>query len=231
MTHKDFTYKELLKESYELTKKHMVFLLGLLAINIIIGGVASNIPLVNQLVSIALSVATTYVMLLIANGHTPTYKDMVHPFQKYHMAWHYFLATLAMYLIFLLGAFIPIIGYSISKVTSNFVAFGISGVVFLGLLFYYGARLGFFGYFVVTNEKMGPIEALKKSFAMTEGRFWKLAGYAAMLLLLNMVGFLALIVGLLVTLPMTWISIALLYKRWSGHMPHASDTHATAHQP
>lgn len=217
MTHNDFTYKELLKEAYELTRKHFVFLLGLLVINLIIGGIASKLPFIGQLVSIALSVATTCVILLIANGHSPKYEDMLRPFKNYQIAWRYFLATLLMYLAFIAGVFIPIIGYAITRTTANISAFVISLLVFAALAIYYGMRLSFFGFFILDNEHLSPVEALKKSLHMTKHRFWKLAAYGVIFLLLNALGALALVVGLLLTLPMTWLSIALLYKKWSGH--------------
>lgn len=229
MTHKDFTYKELLGEAYSLTRRHFVFLLGLLAINIVIGWVTAGIPLINQLVSIALSMATTWVMLLIVGEHTPKYKDLLHPFKKNKVALNYFLATMLMYLIFVLGVFIPTIGYAVSRVTSDFLVFGISGFIFLLLVLYYGARLSFFGFFILENENVGPVDALKKSFHMTRNRFWKLAGYIGILLLLNLAGLIAFVIGLAFTLPMTWIAIALLYKRWNVQA-HPTEGHHLASQ-
>ena len=71
-------------------------------------------------------------------------------------------------------------------------------------------KLGFFSYFVA-DGRLGAVDALKKSYAVTQGQFWDLTLLAAVLLVLNLVGALAFGIGLLVTVPMTMLIAAKVY--------------------
>ena len=220
MTHNDFTYKELLRESFELTKKHFLFLFGLLMINLVLGMITAEIPIVGQLIGIALSIASTCIALLIVGGHTPVYKDMLRPFKTYLTFWHYFLAAITVFFLFAVAGIIFLgIGGGISAVSSNYIAFGAAGLIFLLVAVYYGTRLSFFRFFIVEDENVGPIDALKKSMSITENRFWKILGFIGILILLNLAGLIAFVIGLAFTIPMTWLAITLLYKRLSNTHP------------
>ena len=70
----------------------------------------------------------------------------------------------------------------------------------------------FFGFFII-DKGMGPVEALKASAALTKGVRWQLFGFALVLVLLNMAGALLLFVGLLVTLPVSWLALATVYRK------------------
>jgi hypothetical protein len=219
MTHDDFTYKTLLKESFELTKKHFLFLLAVLAINVTIEILLSKTPSelspVGGILSLAVSMATTYVILVIVNGKKPLWSDLVQPFKNYLIPLHYLLAVIALGVLFFAGVLIPLAALGINK-----VVFAVAMIAYVLAAIYFGVRFSFFRYFILENEKLGPIEALKKSWNMTDGRFWKLAGYSAVLILLNMLGLLAFGLGLILTLPMSAIAVTLIYKKWThSHSP------------
>lgn len=74
-----------------------------------------------------------------------------------------------------------------------------------------GIMLMFVGY-VVIEEKLGPINALKKSIALTKGNRWKLFQLALLTLGLNILGFLALLVGLFVTVPVSFLMAVHAYR-------------------
>ena len=67
-------------------------------------------------------------------------------------------------------------------------------------------------YFVV-DKGMDPLEALKKSWAATRGAKWNLFLFGLLLGLINMLGFLALMVGLLFTLPLSMVAMAYVYRK------------------
>ncbi|OGG53371.1 hypothetical protein A2851_00125 [Candidatus Kaiserbacteria bacterium RIFCSPHIGHO2_01_FULL_53_29] len=80
---------------------------------------------------------------------------------------------------------------------------------FIVLLMYY-----FAGYFVV-DRSLGPINAMKESARITKGHRWQLLGFLGLILLLNILGLLAFIVGLLVTVPVTFLAVAHAYRTLS----------------
>ena len=59
----------------------------------------------------------------------------------------------------------------------------------------------------------GIVGSLKKSGELTEGVKWKLLGFLLTLLGLNFLGFLLLVVGLIVTVPITMIAYAHVYQK------------------
>lgn len=78
-----------------------------------------------------------------------------------------------------------------------------------------GIMLMFVGYIVI-EEKLGPINALKRSMALTKGNRWKLFQLALLALGLNILGFLALLVGLFVTVPVSFLMTVHAYRTLSG---------------
>lgn len=90
-------------------------------------------------------------------------------------------------------------------------------IVLIGLLLLivpgiiWAIKFGFFSYFVV--EGAGPIEALKKSSQITQGAKWDLFLFYILIGLVNVLGFLALIVGLFVTIPATMVATAYVFRK------------------
>jgi uncharacterized membrane protein len=77
---------------------------------------------------------------------------------------------------------------------------------------------GFYGY-VIVEKGYGPIEALKASFKLTEGVRWNLLGFGLLLVLINFLGALIVGLGLLVTLPITFVATAFVYRKLVAQTP------------
>lgn len=73
-----------------------------------------------------------------------------------------------------------------------------------------------FGGYIVIDRNMGPVEALKESARITKGHRWELFWLLLLVVGLNVLGALALLIGLLVTIPVTCIAIVHAY-RTLGH--------------
>lgn len=75
-------------------------------------------------------------------------------------------------------------------------------------------NLGFsMGIYLILERKAGIIESFKMSWAMTRGYKWKLFFISILFLLINLVGVIFLVVGLFVTIPITAIAMAEIFKR------------------
>ncbi|MEI7866748.1 MAG: hypothetical protein WCI11_02560 [Candidatus Methylumidiphilus sp.] len=90
------------------------------------------------------------------------------------------------------------------------MAVGILLLIVPGLIF--SVMFLFYGFFIV-DKHMGPVEALKASAALTKGVRWQLFGFILILSLLNVAGALLLAVGLFVTVPVSWVAIAFVYRK------------------
>lgn len=122
----------------------------------------------------------------------------------------------AMILVYLIGIFVlgTIFGGVMFYDPSN--PAGIYYLVLLMLflisvLVFVGIRLMFVTYFVV-DQKFGPIQSIKRSWLITRGVVWKLIGLTFVLSLINFVGMLALFIGLLVTVPISVVAMAVVYR-------------------
>src|ERR1039457_1612931 len=94
--------------------------------------------------------------------------------------------------------------------------------VFVGLLLCIvpGVILGlmweFFGYVIVENPTISPTEAMRRSAEITKGYRWQLLGLTILLFLINVVGAIALGIGLLFTYGISAVALAYTYKVLSG---------------
>ncbi|HEY1041822.1 MAG TPA: DUF975 family protein [Candidatus Paceibacterota bacterium] len=93
----------------------------------------------------------------------------------------------------------------------GFIALIIPGII-LGILFM------FVGYLVI-DQDLKPIDALKRSWELTKGNRWKLFFLSLALIGINILGLLALVVGLLVSVPVSFLAVTHAYRTLSGKAP------------
>ncbi len=74
----------------------------------------------------------------------------------------------------------------------------------------------FFGYVIVENPGIGPIDAMRRSAEITRGHRWQLFGLGIALLGLNILGLLLCVVPIIFTYGITAITVAYTYKRLTG---------------
>ena len=96
-------------------------------------------------------------------------------------------------------------------VAAGFVLLVVPGVI-VALMF-------MFTTFIVIDRTLGPIEAMKESRRITHGHKWTLLGFSLMLVLINLLGILALVVGLLVTIPVSSLALVSAYRQLAGRTP------------
>jgi uncharacterized membrane protein len=92
-----------------------------------------------------------------------------------------------------------------------FVAVVLGLVLLVAPGIWLAVRLSYYDYLIVDKE-MGPIESLKASFTLTRGAFWDLLWFLLVVLLLDIAGLLCLVVGSLVTIPVTMLARARVYR-------------------
>ena len=93
-------------------------------------------------------------------------------------------------------------------VAVGFVLLIVPGII-LGLMF-------MFTTFVVIERELGPIDAMSASHRLTRGHKWQLLGFVLLLLLINVLGLLALVVGLLVSIPVSTLAFVHAYRVLGG---------------
>lgn len=76
----------------------------------------------------------------------------------------------------------------------------------------WGIKFQFFSYFIV-DKRLGPIEALKRSSAITKGAKWDLFLFDLLLLFINLAGVIFLYIGSFATIPTTMVAMAFVYRK------------------
>lgn len=81
-----------------------------------------------------------------------------------------------------------------------------------------------YGYYLVIEKGMGPVDALKTCWNMTKGETWNLFLYTLVVIVMNIIGALLFFVGLIITAPISLISIGYVYKKLSTSMLPQAET-------
>jgi len=70
-----------------------------------------------------------------------------------------------------------------------------------------------FTFLLVIDRRLGPIGAIGASFRLVQGSFWPIVGFLLVAGLLNLLGAALFRIGLLITIPVTSLALAYLYRR------------------
>ncbi|MDB5225208.1 MAG: hypothetical protein JWL87_160 [Candidatus Adlerbacteria bacterium] len=183
-----------------------------------------------SVVSIVLGAGMTVIFLRLARGDHAHYRDLV---PKLGLVWKYFcsglLAGLISFLPLLVGGLLAL-GILVATGSVNFsegpwqgsvvavVAAALIGVVALVGAFYLSLRYSMSRLAVIDGA--GIIESIDKSSKLTHGVKGQLVLFILALIGLNLLGLLALVVGLLVTIPITAFAFAHVYLKLKSHHGH-----------
>jgi uncharacterized membrane protein len=86
------------------------------------------------------------------------------------------------------------------------------------------ALMFMFAPFIVIERGLGPIDSMNESSRITRGHKWPLLGLLALLVLINLLGVLALVVGLLVSIPVSTLAFVHAYRVLGGKVePRPAD--------
>ncbi|MEK7558821.1 MAG: hypothetical protein AAB521_00780 [Patescibacteria group bacterium] len=96
------------------------------------------------------------------------------------------------------------------------IAVGIGFILLIIPGIYLAIKWQFYS-FLIVDKNMGIMESFKKSSAMTEGVKWKLFLFALALAVINILGALVLVVGLIVTIPTTVMATIYIYRKLLSH--------------
>lgn len=105
----------------------------------------------------------------------------------------------------------PFVKYLLAKVfTTIIILVGFLLLIVPGVIVSLGLM---FSLYLVIDKDRGPIEAVKESWRITKGHKGRLLLFGLALAGINILGFLALIVGLLVTVPVSMLASVYVYRK------------------
>ncbi len=144
------------------------------------------VSLVSWALSAVIQVGLIRIALKFCDNQKGKYSDL---FAYYPLFFKYLLGSILYGLIVLAGTILLII----------------PGII-------WAIKYQFFSYFIV-DKGAGPIEALKRSSAITKGSKWNLFLFALLLGLINLLGMLCLLLGSFATMPTTMVASAFVYRK------------------
>jgi predicted Zn finger-like uncharacterized protein len=111
----------------------------------------------------------------------------------------------------------------------RFPAFIAGSLLYLGLCIigcllligpgiYWALTYQFYG-FIIIEDAVGPLDAMKRSASLTRGFKWRLLAFWVLILLINILGAVPLGLGLLITVPVSMVSMAYVFRRLQGRAP------------
>lgn len=205
-----FSKKEAIKFGWGVMKSHFWFFGAALVILTVIQAIpniltyigyrtgSSALAILMTAVSMTVFSWTVLVITLVINlgfikialqlhDNQPVQLSML--FSQYRFLIKYLLASIIYSLIVLVG----------------FLLLIIPGIIF-------AIRFKYYSYLIV-DQGLGPIEALRQSWRMTKGNVWNLFLLGVLLGLINLGGALLLLVGMLATTPTTMIASAYVFRK------------------
>jgi uncharacterized membrane protein len=187
-----FSIKESFGYGWNKCKEHMELVLFstllILAVGSMTGTKLFLLGFISFIFSIIIKMGYTKIFLRIYDGENPKFEDM---FKEYGIFWRY------------LGA---------SILTCLAVLGGLILLIIPGLV--WAIRFSF-SPVIVVDTKMRPVAAMKESWAITKGQFWKLLGFYITIGLFNLLGLICLGIGLLVTVPVSTLASIYVYRELS----------------
>ena len=202
MSPRFFSKSEAILFGWNTLKKNFRFFLGMLAIvvvvNVLVGLVISSfseeapkvlvmvVSVISWVLDLLISIGVIKITLKFCDQEQPTYRDL---FSAYRLLLNYIVGSIVYGIIVAIG----------------FVFLIIPGI-------YLAVKYQFYEYLIV-DKGMGPIEAIKRSGVLTEGVKQNLVLFWLALVGINILGMIALGVGLIATVPVSWLANAYVYRR------------------
>jgi hypothetical protein len=196
----------------------------------------SFLIIVFAIISIIISYGYIVSLLKMVKDKAVTIKDLWYPNVGIFSVFFAYLILSPLFFIIVLIILTPLfisIFNSISQVTSNsavtntslinlstlflsnFLIFIVSMLILTIANLLIMTRLGFITYFII-DKNLGPINGIKASWNATKGKFLSLLVFFIQIVGLNILGALALGVGLFITIPMSSIAMSYAYLKLSG---------------
>lgn len=136
--------------------------------------------------SLVVSLGVKRVTLDLIDGKSSQLADL---FSQANLFWKFLLASIVYGVVVVIG----------------FLLLIIPGV-------YLSLKYGLFGYIIVDRPELSAMDALKESARLTDGIKWDLMWFSLALLGINLLGLLALGIGLLYTVPVSIMAYTALYR-------------------
>ncbi len=174
------TYTELLQKGWDYMKNDLPLTAGLTLVYCLGLGAVGYIEYYGWVISIFISAGYVACLLQMRQGKTFEFKDFLWAFQSFERVIHVLLGSVLRSFLIGIGLVLLVVPGIYWSVTTSLTDI------------------------LIVKEKLDAITAMKRSMSMVKGRWWYMAGLLGVIMFLNIVGFLCFLVGVLVTIPLSF---------------------------
>ncbi|MCF7843663.1 hypothetical protein K9M47_02060 [Candidatus Gracilibacteria bacterium] len=227
MTKQYFNFEEVFSFSWTKAKQHAWFLACMFIIYAIIMSAVRLVPVLEQLVMVLVVLSLLSMSLIMVKGESFSFESLFNRLRSPHLVIKFLVLTV-IYVAAVSAFVIPFM--AAITVTLGTVFFNgltsISWKLIMALLatfamllpgMYVAIRFKFYPYVLLEHENMKILDIIKHSYNLTCCVFWRLLGFFILVALLNTLGVLAFGFGLVLTLPVSILAIAHLYRKLEVH--------------
>jgi uncharacterized membrane protein len=224
-----FSIEESIKYGWRKLKENMELSLLTTFLVLVVSGLGGGIGSDNHSIIILLSNLIVFVFLIIIKiGYTKIFLRMhdgekprfLEIFDQYGIFWRYIGTSILVFLpIAILGLLIYVLLIEIilsalllSFITLDILALMIALIIAASVFW---VVILSFSLLIVIDDKIGPVAAIKESYAITKGNFWKILLFFIVIGLINLLGLLLFWVGLLITVPVSTFASIYVYRELS----------------
>lgn len=194
MTKHNFSFQEVFTFGLAKTRQHAWFIfLTLIIISIIINSVRF-VPFLETFVSLMVGLSLVSISLLISRDQHFTFQDLYKPLLSQKRVLKFIVLAILYVISVLVGTLLLVV----------------PGI-------YIAIRFKFFPFVVLENENASLHDLIKMSYKVTENHFWQIFFFLLLIGLVNILGLLLLVVGLLVTIPVSLFALAHVYNKLKEH--------------
>ncbi len=194
-----FSKKEAIDFGFEVAKSNLIYFISVLVIAIVVVGFFGSLQFLagrNAMLIFLVVILRTIISLVISMGFIKISLLFVDKKKTEISDLFYIKPIVNYFLVSIIRGFIVLVG---------FIFLIIPGIIL-------SIKFGFAEYLVV-DKNMSVVDSLNNSWEITKGVKWNLFLFGILLFLINMVGFIALLVGLFITVPLTMVANAYVYRK------------------
>lgn len=206
MLSKGFSIGEMIKFGWRIAKSHVLFFVGVLLTMIVIqelpqiisrvarlpseGFINVLVYVISFILSLWMSLGFVNISLRFAKGEKAKFRDL---FTNGKLVWRFFLASILYTVMLLVGL-----------------------ILLVFPMFMWGTKYALYPYFIIEKDA-GAIDSLELSSQATKGAKWDLFGLFVVLFIINFLGALVFLIGLFITIPLSYVAIAYAYRTLVSH--------------
>ena len=225
MTKQQFNFEEIFSFAWVKTKQHAWFMACTFVIYAVILSAVMLNPVLEILVALLIALSLLSISFIIVRDQSFNFSDLFNKLRSPNLVIK-FLALTVIYVTVVSVLVIPFAAAS-SLAFAAFVAgvditFKLMLVLATTLVMlvpgiYIAVRFKFYPFVLLENEHLKIVDIIKHTNKITCCAFWQLFFFFIVLAVLNIIGMLAFVVGLFLTVPVSIFAMAHLFRKLEGH--------------